>query len=337
LSSELEKLRPHFGGPEKTGTARDVLGNIKKDNRGLFLDDNHPICKLNRKVLKPEFIHDLTKENWFFRYINHCNRDNTLVSYYEDSGHYKSHTDSSIVTAIHYYWKEPKMFTGGDICFGDFVVPITNNCLLIFPSCTEHQVTSLTGSGRYATTQFISRADDPVPRTPDPIRRFENVLSIIEFNKAKNLIKEGNWTAGGSSGNPKSSIKFLYMDLMDNHFFSKELFEKVQNLIGCRMHLDRVYANGQWHGLDGAWHQDNADSKAWTFLIYLNEIADCDLDAYKGTTDFKETDCAFKSIMPTSNSGLLFMSNLFHRGMSPSRFSPDMRITIAWKLRELNN
>jgi hypothetical protein len=127
------------------------------------------------------------------------------------------------------------------------------------------------------------------------------------------------------------------MDLMNNDFFSKELFEKIQNLVGARLILDRVYANGQYHGLDGAWHQDNMDPRAWTFLIYLNEVADQDLDMYGGTTDFKETDCAFKSIQPTSNSGILFMSNIFHRGMSPSRFIPDMRVTLAWKLREMIN
>jgi len=337
LGSELEKLKPHFGGAEKTGSAQDILGNVKKDNRGVFINDpNHPICKLNRKVLKPEFIHDLMKENWFFKYMRHCNSDNTLVSYYEDSGHYKSHTDASIVTAIHYHWKEPKMFNGGDICFGDFIVPVTNNCLLIFPSCTEHQVTKLSGSGRYAITQFIGRGvDEPPPPMPEPIRRFTNVLTINEFNKAKQFIQSGSWEAGGSSGNPMSPVKFLYMDLMNNDFFSRELFEKIQNLVGARLILDRVYANGQYHGLDGAWHQDSTDTHAWTFLIYLNEVADRDLDMYEGTTDFKETDCAFKSIQPTSNSGILFMSTIFHRGMSPSRFISDMRVTLAWKLREI--
>lgn len=336
LGPELEKLKPHFGGPEQTGTAHDMLGNVKKNNRGIFLKNDHPICKLNRKVVRPELIHDLAKENWFFNYIKHCNQDNTLVSYYEDSGHYKSHTDSSIVTAIVYYWKEPKMFHGGDICFGDFVVPLTNNCLLIFPSCTEHRVTPLTGSGRYAITQFISRVEEP-PRQIEPIKRFTNILTVNEFNKAKKIIENGNWTSGGYSGNPISQIKFLYMDLMNNSFFSNELFEKIQNLVGVKLHLDRVYANGQWHGLDGSWHQDNQDPSAWTFLLYLNEIPDCELDKYEGTTDFKETDCAFKSILPVSNSGLLFMSNLFHRGKSPSRFYHDMRVTIAWKLREINN
>jgi len=339
LGKELENLKPHFGGPEKTGTAHDVLGNVKKDNMGLFINDhNHPICKLNRKVLRAEFIHDLAKENWFFSYMKHCNQDNTLVSYYEDSGHYKTHTDSSIVTAISYYWKEPKMFTGGDICFGDFVVPVTNNSLLIFPSCTEHQVTSLTGSGRYAITQFISRADDP-PRhiSPDPIRRFTNILSINEFKKAKKIVENGRWTAKGSSGNPDSQIKFLYMDLMDHDFFSKELLNKIRQLTNHEFQLDRVYANGQWFGLDGSWHQDNPDHRAWTFLIYLNEIEESDIDEYGGCTEFRENDNCVKAIQPVSNSGLLFMSNLFHRGKGPSRFHSDMRITIAWKLREKNS
>lgn len=339
LGPELEKLKPHFGGAEKTGSAHDILGNVKKDNRGIFINDkNHPICKLNRKVLKPEFIHDLTKQNWFFKYMSHCNSDNTLVSYYEDSGHYKSHTDASVVTAIHYYWKEPKMFNGGDICFGDFVVPVTNNCLLIFPSCTEHQVTKLTGSGRYAITQFIGRSvEDPQMPMPDPIRRFTNVLTISEFNKAKHFIQNGTWTAGGTSGNPTSPVKFLYMDLINNEFFSKELFNKIQNITGARFHVDRVYANGQYHGLDGSWHQDAYEPGTWTFLLYLNELQDCEIDAYGGTTDFKESDFSIKSITPTSNSGLLFMSTIFHRGMSPSRFIHDMRVTIAWKLREIVN
>ncbi len=147
LSNELEKLKPKLKGPEHTGTAHDVLGGQKKDNHGLFLENNHPITILNKKCSSPEFIHDLIKENWFFTYLKHCNNSSTLVSYYEDSGHYKSHTDASIITAIHYFWKEPKMFTGGDLYFGDFKVPIENNCLLIFPSCTEHSVSKCREAG----------------------------------------------------------------------------------------------------------------------------------------------------------------------------------------------
>jgi hypothetical protein len=56
LGKELENLKPHFGGPEKTGTAHDILGNVKKYNHGVFLDSNHPICKLNRKVLRPNLL-----------------------------------------------------------------------------------------------------------------------------------------------------------------------------------------------------------------------------------------------------------------------------------------
>ncbi len=333
LSEELEKLKPQLKGPQHTGTAHDVLGGIKKDNHGAFLHANHPIVKLNQKTLRPEFIHDLVRENWFFTYLKHCNSSNTLVSYYEDSGHYKSHVDASIVTAIHYYWKEPKMFSGGDLYFGDFKVPIENNCLLIFPSCTEHSVTKLHGSGRFAITQFISKTEDHSPQSP--ISRYYDFLNITEFNRVKSIIDTGKWSAGGTSGNPVSDVKFLYMDLAHESLLRDVLFNKIQIVTKKQFQLDRVYANGQWHGLDGSWHQDNADPKAWTFLLYMNEIEPCELDKFGGTTEFKEDETTNKAYKPITNSAILFPSILFHRGLSPSRFFTNMRITVAWKLKEI--
>jgi Rps23 Pro-64 3,4-dihydroxylase Tpa1-like proline 4-hydroxylase len=333
LSNELVKLKPHFGGPEKTGTAHDILGNVKKENKGIFLDIAHPIVKLNRKVLRPEFVHELIKEHWFFKYIKHCNKDSTLVSYYEDSDHYKEHEDSCIVTAIHYHWKEPKMFSGGDIYFGDFKVPISNNCLLIFPSCTEHSVTAMQGSGRYATTQFISQVDE-IPH--QPVNRFMNFMTINEYNKVKCIVENEQWTAKGSSGpSAHNNIKFLYMDLSKYDLFTSYFLGKIRNLTGKNFILDRVYANGQWYGSDGSWHQDSAVPNTWTFLYYMNDIDEGDLDAYGGCTEFREDDITIKGFKPLSNSAIIFNSNLFHRGMSPSRFCADMRVTIAWKLTEI--
>jgi predicted 2-oxoglutarate/Fe(II)-dependent dioxygenase YbiX len=336
LGPELEKLKSQLKGPEHTGTAHNILGGRKKDNHGLFLDNNHPIAVLNQKCLKPEFIHDLTKENWFFTYLKHCNNSSTLVSYYEDSGHYKSHTDSSIVTAIHYFWKEPKMFTGGDLYFGDFRVPIENNCLLIFPSCTEHEVSKLTGSGRYAITQFISKIE-PQPQRQELVHRFHDFLNITEFNKVKSIIENGKWSAGGASGNPTSDVKFLYMDLQHEQLLREVLLRKIEMVTNKKFNLDRVYANGQWHALDGSWHQDNTQEKTWTFIVYMNEIEPADLDKFGGCTDFKEDETTNKSYKPVPNSALLFPSWLFHRGSGPSRFFTNMRITVAWKLSEKNS
>jgi hypothetical protein len=323
---ELETLKPHFGGPEKTGTARNAVGQPKKDNKGVFLQQGNPITILNRKLFTPELVHDLSKLNWFFGYLKHLNRDDTLVSYYEDSGHYKAHTDDAIITAIHYLWKEPKTFTGGGLFFGDFEVPIENNCMLIFPSCTFHEVKPLQGYGRYALTQFVSSKEKERP--PD-IPRFTNVLSVIEFKKVQEFIAQGKWTTGGNSGT-QSLVNFLYMDLIESDFFRKYLKDKICTLIGRDAKLDRVYANGQYHGLDGSFHQDSKEDGTWTFLLYLTEIEPDQLDEFHGTTEIRRGD-RIVAFQPETNSAIMFPSQRWHRGRSPSRFFPGLRITIAWK------
>jgi len=162
---ELDFLHGKFREPARTGTATDSNGIPRKNNRGLFLDEIYTdrslsnILAINRKIgsvdLKPNF----EGKGWFYRYLtNQSDRlsDKTLVSYYEDGSYYKPHVDAAIMTCISYHWKEPKEFTGGDLHFGDFKVPIENNCLLIFPSCTEHEVSPVSGQGRYAITQFLN-------------------------------------------------------------------------------------------------------------------------------------------------------------------------------------
>ncbi len=172
---------------------------------------------------------------------------------------------------------------------------------------------------------------------PELVHRFYDFLNITEFNKVKNIIEMGKWSAGGTSGNPTSDVKFLYMDLQHEPLLRETLLSKIEMVTKKKFNLDRVYANGQWHGLDGAWHQDNQQKNTWTFLLYMNEIEPCDLDKFYGCTEFKEDETINKAYKPIPNSALLFPSWLYHRGMSPSRFFANMRITVAWKLSEKNS
>jgi hypothetical protein len=323
---ELETLRPHFGGPEKTGAAQNPLGHSKKNNKGIFVPPGNPITILNRKLFKSELVHDLSKLNWFFGYLKHLNQDSTLISYYEDSGHYKAHVDESIITAIHYLWKEPKTFTGGELYFGDFEVPIENNCLLIFPSCTFHEVKPLKGYGRYALTQFVSYRETPRPRE---IERFTNVLSVLDFKKAQEFIDQGTWKTGGHSRSD-APVTFLYMNLEENKFFSQYLRDNIIALTGRQSKLRRVYANGQYAGLDGSFHQDNTQDGTWTFLLYMTEIEKDQLDEFHGTTEIKRGD-RIVSFQPETNSAILFPGQVWHRGRAPTRFFTGLRISIAWK------
>jgi Rps23 Pro-64 3,4-dihydroxylase Tpa1-like proline 4-hydroxylase len=161
--NEIEFLRGKLKTPEQTGTARDANGPLKY-NRGIFLDDLYSdrnlsnILTINRKLCHPEIISNIINKNWFYNYLIPNDRltDTTLLTHYFDGCYYKPHRDSACITSISYIWKEPKLFEGGELYFGTYKVPIENNCMLIFPSCTEHEVKPVTGEGRYALSQFVN-------------------------------------------------------------------------------------------------------------------------------------------------------------------------------------
>jgi Rps23 Pro-64 3,4-dihydroxylase Tpa1-like proline 4-hydroxylase len=153
------KLRP----PEQTGGAKE--NNIPlKLNQGIFLDELYSdrnlsdILRINRKLVHDDIIQNIRDKHWFYDYLLPSDRlkDSTLLTHYFTGCYYKPHRDSSCVTCISYLWKEPKTFEGGDLYFGTYKVPVKNNCMLIFPSCAMHEVTTVTGEGRYALSQFVN-------------------------------------------------------------------------------------------------------------------------------------------------------------------------------------
>jgi hypothetical protein len=164
IFNELKFLDGKLLPPELTGTAVGEDGKPKKRNKGGFLDDFYTkrefssILQVNKKIVNQEIWGNLIGKHWFYNYLKPSDRltAKTLLTFYEDGDYYKSHTDSAMVTAISYHWTEPKPFEGGELYFGDYLVPVENNCLLIFPSCTEHEVKPVKGAGRYAITQFLN-------------------------------------------------------------------------------------------------------------------------------------------------------------------------------------
>lgn len=168
---ELEFLQPKLQGPDHTGTARDVDGNAKKKNTGLFLDDIYAnrdisdILQLNRVFFSEEIARKVEQCHPVFRLLRTTAKDSTLVSYYETGDYYKSHTDSSAITILTWFYKEPKNFSGGDLVFTDYniKVPVRHNAGIIFFSSYSHEVTPVSlndagkpCSGRFAISQFCT-------------------------------------------------------------------------------------------------------------------------------------------------------------------------------------
>lgn len=159
--------------PYQTNAAKDQFGNVKKQNRGLFLDEIYTnrsysnILKITRKLWNPDFLKEIESKNFIFRYLRNSNMDSTLLSYYEDSDYYLPHHDTAVITAVTNFYKEPKAFTGGDLFIENesFKIPLENNRLILFPSIALHSVTPVVfdpetprfkGLGRYTLSQFAA-------------------------------------------------------------------------------------------------------------------------------------------------------------------------------------
>lgn len=332
ILEELENIKPRLMDGKLTGSAINRYGETKR-NSGLFLYG--PECPGNTLLSKlDKYLTGLKQEiktdglYWHHNYMFNNPVSSTLISYYEQGDMYDSHKDEAILSALYYVWKEPKPFEGGDLYFDNFKVPISNNCLLLFPSCITHRVSKLTfGHGRWVITQFIIKRLGIL--FEDSIFRYTNVLSESDYSYVYNHIVNGKWTFEGSSvPGEANSLKFLFMNLSDDKIFSNILLKRIEKVTGRRFVLERVYANGQTYGLDGNWHIDDPREDAWTFILYINKDLKTD-----GQTEF-QVNGDVKIVYPIQNTGVLFKSNITHRGKAPSRLYTDLRMSIAWKLIE---
>jgi len=170
LELDFWALSGNLMGPEHTGTARwGHNGGPKKQNIGVFLDEVYRdrsysnVLKFNRKI----FGLQLDKPSTILNYLRESNHDTTLVSYYENKSHYKSHKDVSVLTAVTYLYKQPKAFEGGDLVLTEYGYAFEPwfNRTYIMPGVVEHEVTEVTmkpedcgkGLGRYCISNFIHK------------------------------------------------------------------------------------------------------------------------------------------------------------------------------------
>jgi len=163
--------------PENTGTALDEETKVPlKKNKGLFLDNLYSsrnisnILTVTKQLFSPVILDAFAELSFGYENIKDTNKDATLLSYYDNSEYYKSHKDQALYTAVSWFFKEPKSFSGGNFYFTDYGVKIEvqNNMAVIFPSFINHAVdeivleknNNLTGYGRYAISQFLYITDE---------------------------------------------------------------------------------------------------------------------------------------------------------------------------------
>lgn len=164
---ELACLSDKLQGPEESGSAMDENKNYTKQNRGVYLEEIYTenryssILSINPKSFS--MISDIKTDNWYYNNLR-INSSNTLISYYENEDHYKSHFDNTILTVLTWFYQEPKRFSGGDLYFNDYDITIEckHNRCIAFPGHIGHSVNPVElekeyqhqGLGRWCMSQF---------------------------------------------------------------------------------------------------------------------------------------------------------------------------------------
>lgn len=169
LNSPLKLARPDMNG----SVVDRYTGLPLSNNFSVFLDEIYAkrevsdILRINNKILDPGIAKAFAGLSPLLGHIDMINKYTTMIRYYETGEYYRGHRDSARFTAISYFFKEPKSFTGGDLHFDefDYTVNIENNMTILFVGSMIHSTTELvmidhqerfSGYGRYAMTQFLS-------------------------------------------------------------------------------------------------------------------------------------------------------------------------------------
>jgi hypothetical protein len=159
----------------------------------------------------------------------------------------------------------------------------------------------------------------------------DNFLTEDELSRIEKYFEEPIWQFGHSS--TYFSQQWFVTPLDHLPFFTEYLKEKIENLIGSKYSLDRVYANGQTILNGGSWHRDADKPEHVTALLYVSDINKRNVEQIQGHTEFNLNDGRIFSIEPFKNRLVLFDSTLLHRGNAPI-IPSFLRISVAWKLKK---
>jgi hypothetical protein len=165
-----------------------------------------------------------------------------------------------------------------------------------------------------------------------PIKIFEKFLNDNELETVLNIIKDVNWKYTNMTR--PNTPRFWIADLYEEPFFRDIIFKKIQEKTGKSFELNRVYANGQTFAQDGSYHTDHTDEGMYTFILYTSAINTDNIDVVNGYTQFKINNKVI-NVEPYLNRGVLFKSNILHRGLAPSRHTDFLRVSVAFKLKEI--
>ena len=143
-----------------------------KNNKCLFVDSFYTdhkkssVLKVGHNaIFNEEFLTQVVPFHPWFRYMFQSCTFSTLLSYYDHGTYYEPHQDTSVLSALLWFYKEPKKFSGGEFEIeGTDTIECVNNRMVLIPGTALHEVKTVeleekdrdSRLGRYTITLFIS-------------------------------------------------------------------------------------------------------------------------------------------------------------------------------------
>jgi len=178
LSRDLDTLETADGA---SGSASRINEKGEKEylknNKCLFVDSFYTdhkkssVLKVGHNaIFNEKFITEIVPFHPWFRYLFQSCTFSTLLSYYDHGTYYEQHQDTSVLSALIWFYKEPKKFTGGEFVIeGTDVIECKNNRMALIPATALHEVKTVelqeedrdSRLGRYTITLFIGPTSNP--------------------------------------------------------------------------------------------------------------------------------------------------------------------------------
>jgi len=198
---EFEFLRVNLDRLD-TATAVDKDGLRLASKHSVFLDDVYKERRFSNvfnfysvKIFSEEVLEAYKAIPSCDTFFN-CNRDNTLLNYYEDGDYYKPHYDAVHHSCIVWFIREPKVWSGGDFVFENSGIKVEciHNRMVLFPSYYLHGANPVVmkeedknkGLGRYSMAHFFdvfNNHGDIIRESNNPkvaLEKKENSLNAVQ-------------------------------------------------------------------------------------------------------------------------------------------------------------
>jgi hypothetical protein len=161
------------------------------------------------------------------------------------------------------------------------------------------------------------------------MQQYHNFLTEQDKDYIQSIIKSPKWQWGHQSIQGSDNYFWKIEKLEFDTFFNSYLLNKIKELTGDNLVIERIYMNGHTSGGHGNMHKDSELEQGRTFIIYCNSEWNIE---WGGGTYFAEDDTVVNN---KPYSAVYFKNNIEHFATPLSKDFSGLRVTLAFKLLKI--